>query len=247
LLSSKKNFVQTFAVLISRLKFGPCTVSRPITSSDKSPEGYIVVLLRREEFPQDLLTTLKMPSLWRRLRSKTKKSKANSSQDGFGRLVDDATNSRDTIAQAPARRRNSAGEVEGQQEHARRAVRFASRDNLHAAQTLHTNDSPALSRASSLSSTDLDYLNAQAFRTESSKPRKTVSPPHLPVRPPQNQSQTLSSEPQVDWEAFSGAFAPQPRVHMTRYPVPPLTPQQLNELAGAYAPPAPTPKAVTFR
>ena len=222
-------------------------VPYPIPSSDEFPEGCTVVSLRREKFSRKPLAAFKMPSLWRRLRNRTKKSKTNSGQDGFGRLIDDVSNSRDSIPQAAARRRNSAGEVERQQERARHAVRFASRINLHAAQISNTNDSPALSRASSLSSTDLDYLNAQAFRTESSKPRKAVSPPPLPVRSPQNQSQTSSSKPHVDWEAFSGAFAPQPRVPTTRHPVPPLTPQQLNELAGAFAPPAPTPKAVTFR
>ncbi|PVH72706.1 hypothetical protein DL98DRAFT_67175 [Cadophora sp. DSE1049] len=189
-----------------------------------------------------------MSNFWRRIRDRKKKPKNDSGQDGFGRLVEDASDSRDSIPQLPARRRNSAGQTERQQDLARRAVRFASRDNLHAAQVQNSTDSPALSRASSLSSTDLDYLNAQAFSTESSKPKKHASPPPLPARPHQQQSQNASSSgPQIDWEAFSGTFAPQPRVHTTRYPVPPLTAQQLNELAGAFAPPAPTPKAVTFR
>lgn len=189
-----------------------------------------------------------MPSLWRRIRDRKKKRDPESSQNGFGRLVEDPSDPRDSIPQAsPARRRNSAGETERQQDHARRAVRFASRDNLHAAQTQVTTESPALSRASSLSSTDLDYLNAQVLRTESSRPKKHVSSPALPVRPSQQTSSAPDSGPQVDWEAFSGAFAPQPRTHATRYPVPPLTPQQLYELAGAFAPPAPASRAVTFR
>ncbi|KAK0109518.1 hypothetical protein ONS95_002207 [Cadophora gregata] len=203
-----------------------------------------------------------MLTLWRRVRDWKKKSNPDSSQAGFGRLVEDAIDSRDSIPEAPARRRNSAGEMQRQQERARRAVRFASRDNLHAAQVQSTTDSPSLSRASSLSSTDLDYLNAQAYRTESlkpnklgpnkseprkSKPKKDHLPPPPPARPSQQPSQASNSRPHVDWEAFSGAFAPQPRAHTTRYPVPPLTPQQLNELAGAFAPPAPVPKDVTFR
>ncbi|KAG4438501.1 hypothetical protein IFR05_006024 [Cadophora sp. M221] len=197
-----------------------------------------------------------MPSIWRRLRDKRNKSKKSSDGNGFGRLVEDATESRVSVPEiAPQqshRQRNSAGENERQQEHARRAVRFTSRDNIHAAQPQPHNstESPALSRASSLSSTDLDYLNAQAYRAESMKPGYKAPQLLPPFRSPQQPAQASNSAPQVDWEAFSGAFAPQPRVHTTRYPVPPLTPQQLDELAGAFAPPAPpAPRgaAVTFR
>ncbi|KAH9207784.1 hypothetical protein DL95DRAFT_450129 [Leptodontidium sp. 2 PMI_412] len=195
-----------------------------------------------------------MPSLWRRIRDRRNKSKNGSNENGFGRLFEDAAESSVSVPQtAPPQlphRRNSAGDNERQQEHAKRAVRFASQANLHAAQPLNSTDSPALSRASSLSSTDLDYLSAQAYRTEPPKPMYRAPQPPLVRSPEQQPAQASKLAPQVDWQAFSGAFAPQHRVQTTRYPVPPLTPQQLNELAGAFAPPAPPiplGPAVTFR
>jgi hypothetical protein len=80
--------------------------------------------------------------------------------------------------------------------------------------------SPALSRTSSLSEEDVQYLATQAG---SSTPR---------------------SRPDFDRDAWAGAFEPARHGQrpQTKYPVPPLTKEQLNALAGAYAPPAPPPR-----
>jgi hypothetical protein len=78
--------------------------------------------------------------------------------------------------------------------------------------------SPALSRASTLSETDEQYLATQA-RNSTPRPR-----------------------PEFDHETFAGAFEPVRQRPQTKYPIPPLTKQQLDALAGAYAPPAPPPR-----
>ncbi|KAL2068627.1 hypothetical protein VTL71DRAFT_14964 [Oculimacula yallundae] len=199
-----------------------------------------------------------MSSLWRRFRNRKQKLSDNPNQGGFDRLVEDAGASRVSVTEmAPPpqpRRRNSAGENERRQD-GKRVVRFASRVNLRESQNQTTTESPAPSRASSLSSTDLDYLNAQAFRTASPKPNPKLTRPPRPasqsfVRPPQQPSKPSASSPQVDWEAFSGAFAPQPRLYPSRYPEQTLTPQQLRDLEGAYAPSPSAPAyypAVTFQ
>ena len=80
--------------------------------------------------------------------------------------------------------------------------------------------SPSLSRASSLSNEDTQFL---AARAKTSTPR---------------------SRPEFNRDAYAGAFEPERQRHrpQTKYPIPPLTKQQLDKLAGAYAPPAPPPR-----
>jgi len=77
--------------------------------------------------------------------------------------------------------------------------------------------SPAISRASTLSETDEQYLATQA-RIGNTRPR-----------------------PEFEREAFAGTFEPVRQRPQTKYPIPPLTKEQLDALAGAYAPPAPAP------
>ncbi|CZT51466.1 uncharacterized protein RSE6_12613 [Rhynchosporium secalis] len=187
-----------------------------------------------------------MTSLWRRFRSRKTKPSHKSDHAGFGRLVEDSaedlrypTSRSDPL---PSRRRNSAGENDGNREPGRRAVKFASQANLK--ETTHKQNptnSTTPSRASSLSSTDLDYLNAQvAFRTLSPKPSPNNAAPQPPLRhvnPPLQASSksTSTPRPQVDWEAFSGAFAPQSKLYPSNYATHTMTPQQLREPEGAYA------------
>lgn len=88
--------------------------------------------------------------------------------------------------------------------------------NTAAHQPLRSRSSPdvTLSRASSLSETDMRYLTHARAGT----PR---------------------SQPEFNRSAFAGAFEPVHHIQQSRYPIPPLTKEQLDALAGAYAPRAP--------
>ncbi len=184
-----------------------------------------------------------MATIWRKLQGKRKKSKGDDQTVAFSRLDDSPAEMEghaSTSSRAPTRnlpRRGSTGATGVRKERTGLGLKFASSSNFRSPRPQATIESPALSRASSLSSTDLDYLNAQAYR-ESRDNSPKPSRPQLPPRPTSS-NLPRAPAPQVDWEAFEGAFAPQARVQQpTRYPVPPLTEQQLNDLAGAFAPPA---------
>lgn len=170
---------------------------------------------------------------------------------------------------------------------ARNSIRFALPENERSREdgqtrafmahgTTPQQDSPSLSRASSLSSTDAQYLAAQASTPRSATPdysayasafEPNYQAQHQPQpQPPrerpsssrssnyatsgrtQRPPQTQPEPPIFDRTAFAGAFEPvREGRRQSRYRVPPLTVGQLNELAGVFRPDAPPPQPQPLR
>ncbi|RDW68158.1 hypothetical protein BP6252_09554 [Coleophoma cylindrospora] len=86
-------------------------------------------------------------------------------------------------------------------------------------------ENPPLSRASTLSSTDMEYLTTRATRSGS----RTPSQPML-------RSAASSPAIKVDWDAFAGAFEPKNQFTRRNYPASPLTERQLHARQGAFTP-----------
>lgn len=144
--------------------------------------------------------------------------------------------------QAPRSQRDSTGVVEAEPTQGRRGGKKSKSARLPSNTAA---ENPPLSRASTLSSTDEDYLRTQQANTSAGLAASGSLPPRRSTRDllgagsgPVSREPTTYSGPSLTREQLAeleGAFSPT-MVIVQRTSAPRLTRQQLDELTGAFAP-----------